>query len=327
MWTHRRTATEICRAQDGINGPLTLFRLHSDEVEPNIPPPSIGIRRSALMKNRALNRSKVLGGGVRLPKLTWVRAASDDLLSSGFARTHLWRPLFFMCLFIAMWTLGHADFWLADHLYAWEGGRWSLKKAFLTENVIHVAGRNLSAIVWLGVLGCYAVARYRDGWSHLRRPLVYLLLATLTGSLLVAWVKSWSNVDCPWDLLRYGGERPYVEFFSLRPVGLSRGKCFPAGHASGGYAWLALYFFLFAVRPSLRWWGLAVGLALGLTFGISQQLRGAHFLSHDLWAATICWTASAALSLFFWPGRKGAASATVSRLETEQPSAVMKGAL
>lgn len=28
---------------------------------------------------------------------------------------------------------------------------------------------------------------------------------------------------------------------------------------------------------------------LGLTFGITQQLRGAHFLSHDLWSAALCW--------------------------------------
>lgn len=182
-------------------------------------------------------------------------------------------------------------------------------------------------MAWLGMLAWYAVASYREGWSHLRRPLAYLLLATLAGTLLVAWVKSWSNVDCPWDLFRYGGARPYVDLFSLRPVGLSRGACFPAGHASGGYAWLALYFFLLAVRPSLRWWGLGAGLALGLTFGLSQQLRGAHFLSHDLWTATICWAASAGLSLGFWPGRREVASAHVPRQGIEQPRALMKGAI
>lgn len=257
------------------------------------------------MKRAVSDRRRTRGGSLRVPRIAFADIAFDDRLFSRFARVHLWWPLLGLCLFAAIWVLGDADLWLADRIYASQGGRWALKKAFLNENVIHVAGRNLSAMAWLAVLACYVLSRYRDGWSHLRRPLAYLLLATLAGTLLVAWVKSWSNVDCPWDLLRYGGERPYVDLFSLRPLGLPRGRCFPAGHASGGYAWLALYFFLCAVRPRLRWWGLATGLALGLTFGISQQLRGAHFLSHDLWAATICWTVSAALYLALWPERSG----------------------
>ncbi len=258
------------------------------------------------------------GGALRMAGSLQANAISSDLLFSRRARVHLWWPLLGMSLLIAAWMTVGADLWLADHLYAWEGGRWALKKAFLNENVIHVAGRNLSALAWLSALAGYAISIHRDGWSHLRRPLAYLLLATLAGTVLVAWVKSWSNVDCPWDLIRYGGDRPYIDLFSLRPVGLSRGRCFPAGHASGGYAWLALYFFLFAVRPSVRGWGLAAGLALGLTFGISQQLRGAHFLSHDLWAAAICWTASAALSLGFWPNRLDAIPAHVPPLDFER---------
>jgi len=106
-------------------------------------------------------------------------------------------------------------------------------------------------------------------------------------------------MDCPWDLLRYGGTHPRVGLFGLRPAGLGRNHCFPAGHASGGYAWLALYFFFLAVRPGWRWAGLAAGACLGLVFGVSQQLRGAHFLSHDLWTIAICWTTALALHVAF----------------------------
>ena len=227
-------------------------------------------------------------------------------MASRYVWVHLWWPLLGMSLVIGAWMIGHHDLWLADRIYAWEGGRWALKRAFVTEDMIHVVGRNLSAAAWLGVLACFVVSRYRKAWSHLRKPLGYLLLATLAGNLMVVWLKSWSNVDCPWDLLRYGGERPYVDLFSLRPVGLSRGACFPAGHASGGYEWFALYFYFLAVRPAWRWYGFATGLVLGLTFGIAQQLRGAHFMSHDLWTAGICWVAAASVSLAFWPRRGNA---------------------
>ena len=32
-----------------------------------------------------------------------------------------------------------------------------------------------------------------------------------------------------------------------------------------------------------------------MMFGIAQQLRGAHFLSHDLWALMLCWLVALAM--------------------------------
>lgn len=190
------------------------------------------------------------------------------------------------------------DQWLADRLYAWEGHAWSLRNAWITDTVIHVAGRNLNVVAWFVLFGCWVLACLPSSRRRaLRRPLGYLLLATLVSCLAVSWIKSWSNMDCPWDLLRYGGQKAFVGLVELRPLGIGRGRCFPAGHASGGYAWMASYFFLLAVAPRWRWLGLGIGVGLGLVFGISQQLRGAHFLSHDLYTAGICWLVAFALYL------------------------------
>jgi membrane-associated PAP2 superfamily phosphatase len=49
---------------------------------------------------------------------------------------------------------------------------------------------------------------------------------------------------------------------------------------------------------------------LGLLFGFSQQLRGAHFLSHDLWTLAICW--GTALGLFLWFRRHPLEARTVT---------------
>jgi membrane-associated PAP2 superfamily phosphatase len=214
-----------------------------------------------------------------------------------FLLTHGWLPL---AIFVALAGTLHCmggDAWWADRLYAWEGHRWAFRSAFVTDQLIHKVGRDVSAVAWICVVAAWIVARTRPQLARLRRPLAYLALSVLLATSAVAWFKSWSNMDCPWDLLRYGGLRPYVELLQLRPVGLSRGACFPAGHASAGYAWMALYFFFLMVRPHWRWWGLAAGAGAGLLFGLSQQLRGAHFLSHDLWTAMICWATALALYL------------------------------
>ncbi len=214
-----------------------------------------------------------------------------------FLLWHAWLPLAAFGVLVTA-TMGlHGDQWLADRIYDWGGQRWALRNAVLTQDLIHLVGRDASVMAWLAVLAAWSVARCRESLRPLRRPLAYLLIAVALSTGLVAWVKSWSNMDCPWDLLRYGGERPYIGLMQLRPIGIGRGVCFPAGHASGGYAWLSLYFFLCMVRPRWRYWGLAAGAVLGLVFGISQQLRGAHFVSHDVWTAGICWATALALYL------------------------------
>ncbi|MET0893721.1 MAG: phosphatase PAP2 family protein [Pseudoxanthomonas sp.] len=216
---------------------------------------------------------------------------------------HLWMPL---AAFVALSTvlMGlHWDFWLADRVYAMEGHAWSLQSGYLTQDLFHVAGRQASKDAWCVVLlmavGSLAAPSARQ-WS---RPLAYLLLATLLSTAAVGALKHWTNMDCPWSLLRYGGNHPYYGLFASRPSLLGRGQCFPAGHAGAGYAWTSLYFFFAATRPRWRGWGLGFGLAVGLVFGIVQQLRGAHFLSHDLWALMTCWLVALALHRLMLSGR------------------------
>lgn len=217
------------------------------------------------------------------------RAPCAARADARFVLLHGWLPLAAFLLLAGFLIWSNGDAWWADRLYAWEGHRWALKSSFATEQLVHRLGRDASALAWVGVAVAWLLARTRPGLARWRGPLARLALSVLLATSFVAWFKSWSNMDCPWDLLRYGGARPYVGLLQLRPVGLSRGACFPAGHASAGYAWMALYFFFLSVRPRWRWWGLAVGAGSGVLFGLSQQLRGAHFLSHDLWTAAICW--------------------------------------
>lgn len=251
------------------------------------------------MNNSPSMKSSAAGGTATWLPPRWPAPVHSRTLGTTFFAAHAWIPLVaFVALVVWSMALG-GDQWMADRLYAWEGNGWSLRHAFLTERVVHQFGRTLSTAAWLAALLAWLVARARPQWAHLRRPLAYLLVSVTVSTAMVAWVKSWSNMDCPWDLVRYGGAREYVGLLGMRPLGLARGACFPAGHASGGYAWLALYFFLGAVRPNLRWLGLAIGLSVGLVFGISQQLRGAHFFSHDLWTIAICWASALGLHLWF----------------------------
>jgi len=124
---------------------------------------------------------------------------------------------------------------------------------------------------------------------------VSLLLSALAVSLL----KSGSPTSCPWDLVQFGGLAQHLSHWSLLPDG-GAGHCFPAGHASSGFAFAGGYFAFRRAEPvfARRW--LAGSLAAGVTLGIAQQWRGAHFMSHTLWTAVVCWITTWIVSTA-WP--------------------------
>lgn len=229
---------------------------------------------------------------------TLVPLASDaPAQASGFLRRHLGWPLLAVLAASAALMAGGGDQWLADQLYRMEGHHWLLQNAWATSQLIHKGGKWLSAAATLLTLVlCFHAWRHERAAAW-RWPLLYLVMAVALGTGVVSLLKSLTNMDCPWDLARYGGLREYVGLFATRPHGMPRGVCFPAGHSSAGFAWVSLYFLALLVRPAWRWRGLAVGLVAGGVFGAAQQLRGAHFLSHDLWTLATCWTVSLLLFL------------------------------
>lgn len=228
------------------------------------------------------------GGTSGIPARTWSTG-------SRFQTCHLWLPLAISVLLTVLLMGLQGDLWLADHIYALEGYAWSLQAAYFTQDLLHVAGRQVSKDLWFTLALLAILSLLLPQARRWRWPLLYLLLSTALSTAAVGLLKHWTNVDCPWDLLRYGGHKAYYGILSARPSTVAHGECFPAGHASAGYAWVALYFFALGECPRWRWWALGFALGLGGAFGLAQQLRGAHFLSHDVWTLMICWLVALAL--------------------------------
>lgn len=140
--------------------------------------------------------------------------------------------------------------------------------------------------------------RPRVWLSPLRRTQLRIVaLSSILIPFLIKLTKHHSALQCPWDLSRYGGDTPLLRLLDPIPPGWEAGHCFPAGHASSGL-WLAALAVLWLPRQPVKafivfWCGLGVGLAMGWV----QQMRGAHFLTHTLWAA---WIAAALLLLLIW---------------------------
>lgn len=207
-------------------------------------------------------------------------------------------PTLIFAVLALLFAFTDLDLWWGDQLYRLQGGSWALRDAWATNYLIHDQGRNLVSLMTLTLLIAIGASFFLEKYRSWRRPLLYLLCSALISVAIVNIMKDTTGIDCPWDLDRYGGDKAFVNLFGTRPVGQEPGRCFPAGHASGAYCWLGLFFLAMRYRPAWRFSVLAAVVALGLTFGVAQQLRGAHFVSHDLWTVYICWM-SAALC-YYW---------------------------
>lgn len=180
---------------------------------------------------------------------------------------------------------------LADVFYGWEGDQWQLKNAWVTAILIHKGGKYFSILLLLVFISLLVSSYLNSSLATWKYRFRYVLVASISGALLVSIGKTLSNISCPWDFSRYGGSLEYISL--LEQLWVRNGShCFPAGHASAGFAWVSLYFLGRHLRAAWRWWGLVAALLLGTIFGVSQQLRGAHFISHDLWSFGICWMVS-----------------------------------
>ena len=205
-------------------------------------------------------------------------------------------------LLLAWAAARQLDLHWARWLFQWEGGTWALKRSVLLEGVLHRGGRLLSQVAWAGLLVA-TLWRWRSPTAAWTRPAARLLLAVFASIACVAALKALTHMDCPWDLAGLGGQRPFIDLFETRPATLGPAACFPAAHAAGGFAWVALYFFFLRVAPRWRHAGLGIGLLAGTVFGLAQQLRGAHFLSHDVASLAVCWGVACAAEACF--GRSG----------------------
>ncbi|WP_165391497.1 phosphatase PAP2 family protein [Fluviicoccus keumensis] len=211
---------------------------------------------------------------------------------------HLLLPLVIFAIGALTFQFTHIDLATGDFFF--RNGVFTGRDGFWADRVIHKGGGVL--VVSVALAGMIALAgsyliKPLAGW---RKSSAYLLLCMAAGTGIVGGLKQVTNIDCPWDLQRYGGEMPYVHIYDDKPDNLERGKCFPGGHSSGAFSLFALYFLTRQHRPAWRKGVLGGILVLGFCWGLGQWARGAHFPSHDFYSAFICWMVCLGAYLGFW---------------------------
>lgn len=165
-----------------------------------------------------------------------------------------------------------------------------LRHSFLLDTVLHHWAKYLVILITFVVAAMLAFTYLVPALRPQRRMLLFILLAMTLAPLTVSAMKEVTNRPCPWDLIEYGSNEPYTHLFDAREQHHAKGLCFPAGHASTGFALMAFFFAAHRERRSaLARAALLTGVLAGIVLGIGRIVQGAHFVSHVLWSGLVCW--------------------------------------
>ena len=170
----------------------------------------------------------------------------------------------------------------------------ALRDSGWTSTLLHGGGRlaawvTMAAVVlalWRAPAPGQPSRAQRGGW----------ILVMLLCIVAVPAIKRFSPTSCPWDLAEFGGLATYVSHWRLGVADGGSGHCFPSGHAVAAFGFFGMHF-LWRAHSAVRaraWLGAV--LVAGLVFGLAQLARGAHYPSHTLWSAWLCWALCVAAS-------------------------------
>ncbi|MEZ5458520.1 MAG: phosphatase PAP2 family protein [Steroidobacteraceae bacterium] len=168
-------------------------------------------------------------------------------------------------------------------------------------DLLHHGGRNLIRAAGLAAVCIWIASHVQPSWRALRKPAGYVALCLATSAAVVAALKFGTRMDCPRDLLEFGGTNPVLGLLDHRPAGLPAAACFPGAHAASGVSLLSLYYAMASVRGRYdsRW--LLPAVIAGVSFAFAQEARGAHFLSHDLTGAAVSVIVAVLLAVLMLP--------------------------
>lgn len=194
---------------------------------------------------------------------------------------------FILGLILLVEKYSDLDILLQNHFFNHDTNQWLINPARHKElSIFFYKGLKIFTLICGLLCLFYLFASFKiTSFQKHRKPVLILLLSLIFVPLIVAGAKYITNIYCPYQLEIYNGINPFVRIIDNYPndfIQLKPGRCFPAGHATAGFAFMALYYCFNDRRKKVA--GLSFGILLGFTAGIYQMMRGQHFLSHTLFS-------------------------------------------
>ena len=200
-------------------------------------------------------------------------------------------PLYLICCTCLILEFTPLDILIQDEIYNFGAHQWAIDRDNLVlEFIFYDLVKVLYGLFIISVASILLFFRNRERVKPYRKSLMIVLLSLLLVPITIGVLKTLTNTPCPKNISHFGGSYPYVTAFQAYPETFIQDRkvaCFPAGHASGGFALMSL-FFLFKQRQA-QGIAIATGATIGWITGIYKMLIGDHFFSHTLISMELTW--------------------------------------
>jgi len=190
-------------------------------------------------------------------------------------------PMVFLIFLVIICQKTNIDHTLANFFFT-PPNIWPYRNNFFLEKILHKGGVIFIISLFTILLSCLYYLTARKKSEVLKKYIFFTITSSLLTILIVYGLKFFSLSPCPWHSIGFSPDaRVAPGLLHLFSFHHQLSGCFPAGHSSGGFGFLSLYFAHLIIKKKRNLLYLLPGLIIGVLFGIAQEMRGAHFISHD----------------------------------------------
>ncbi|MBF0264937.1 MAG: phosphatase PAP2 family protein [Gammaproteobacteria bacterium] len=195
--------------------------------------------------------------------------------------------IFLLLVSIIFFEYTSADLIVEQFFYDYNAHHWLINQNQALLKFIFYDG--VKALFVLFLLTLIVLIFFTDKFQQLKpykKGMIIVLISCICVVGFVNFLKAITNTPCPKQITEFEGDYPYSKLFDTVDLD-TYFRCWPAGHASGGFALMSL-FFLFRGRKA-KIAGLVTGISIGWSTGLYKMLIGDHFLSHTVDSMLIAW--------------------------------------
>lgn len=192
---------------------------------------------------------------------------------------------------ILFFGISNFDVQLQDNFYNFQTHKWLVDESVQPYKFIFYDGiKRALLIIGVMLIVVFIYASYKKRLISYQKGLLIVIIASVFTPVVVGSLKKITNMPCPHAEMRYDGEMPRTavwEAYTPEFAAKKQRACWPAGHASAGFALLSFYYLFHSRRNKLI--ALTVAMGIGWSMGVYKMLAGDHFFSHTVITMLIAW--------------------------------------
>jgi len=208
---------------------------------------------------------------------------------------------FLLAFVLFIFQYSNIDIKVQEHFYNFSTSEWIWSRNEpISKLLLYTGLKKILIIFALTVLFMLILFWKKKFVQKYKTGMIIIVLSSIIVPSTVITLKNETNIPCPKNIEHFNGKYPDIKVFDSYPndfVQKRKIRCWPAGHASAGFALMSLFFFFKKRKNQII--ALLFALSIGWIMGSYKMIIGDHFLSHTIITMFISWLEILIIAKFF----------------------------